>query len=430
MSTATDTPHSRSSSTMATPQPSHQAALQAAIRNNLLSTASPVAAFYNLADLRSNIASLLAAFPSSSLHAFALKAAPFPRLLRHLHAAGLGGECASIAELALCKAAAIPPAHTVYDSPAKTDPHLREALREGVHINADNVHELRRIDALVNTVVSGSSVGLRVNPQLGSASIAETFTAAAACKFGEPLRERRDAIVQAFVKYPFLTAIMVHVGSQGCELDVLVEGAAAAVELAGEIRAAGGNVEIIDIGGGISVDYWGDSEIAFEQLAAMLRKRCPGLFEYKIMTEFGRRMVAKTGFIAGRVESVKESGGKTYVICHIGADVLMRPAYVPKKWGHRIEVYDSEGEAREGRTGKVEIGGPLCFSGDIIARDREMVIPNVGDWIVVRDAGAYTVAMYSRHTSQLVPPVYGVDGGEFEVIKKGETVDDVVKFWS
>ncbi|CDF35774.1 unnamed protein product [Chondrus crispus] len=408
--------------------------LQAALRTSLLSADAPVALFYDLARLSATCRELVAAFPPSALHAFALKAAPFPRLLRHLHASGLGAECASIAELGLAAAADIPPARVIYDSPAKTDAHLVAALSAGVHVNADSFAELARIAELMplHAPRPAASVGLRVNPQLGSASIAETFTAAAACKFGEPLREARADILAAYAKFPFLDTVHVHVGSQGCGIDTLVAGAREAVALADEVnRGVAGRVRQIDIGGGLSVDYWSDGEgSSFAEMGDRLRGEVPGLAKYRVVTEFGRRVASAAGFVAARVQAVKRSGGRTYVVCHAGADLLVRPVYQGDKWGHRVEVYDAAGRLKGGETETVDVAGPICFAGDVIARDRELARAQEGDWIVVRDAGAYTLSMYCRHTSQLTPPVYGVgEAGVVTTICRGETVEDVVRFW-
>lgn len=407
--------------------------LQSALSANLLSDTNPAALFYHLPSLLHNVSSLLQAFPSTTLNAFAVKAAPFPALLRHLHRAGMGAECASIAEFALARAASIPPHQIVYDSPAKTRSHLQQALKTRLHLNADSFEELELISQIRDELsVDGGDIGLRVNPQMGVASIAETFTAAAASKFGEPMRERRQDIIDAYLKYDFLNAIHIHVGSQGCEMSLLVDACKEVVALADEINDQGGNIEVIDIGGGLSAEYWHDGEgTTFEEFGDRLRAEVSRLFRYKVVTEFGRRLCASTGFLAALVHSVKRSGGKTYVVCHVGADCLMRPVYQREKWGHRIEIYDSKGQLRqEGEVGVVNVAGPLCFAGDVFAVDREMIIPREGDVLVVRDAGAYTVAMYSRHTSQLVPAIYGVDEkGEIEVLKKQETVEDVVRFW-
>lgn len=411
--------------------------LRNAVNRGILSDENPIVVFYDLAAFDAECRALVSAFPASSLHGFAIKACPLVKMIHVAHAAGLGGEAASIGEVALAKAAGIPAGEIIFDSPAKSDAHLRSALRDGVHLNADNIEEVERIDRMITAGLAapGTTAGLRVNPQTGSGTIAMTSTAGKANKFGVPLRESREELLAVFEMYTFLSCVHVHVGSQGCKIEQLVAGVKAAVELAEEVNTrAPGRVTSIDIGGGLSVNYEGDEPVTdFGKYAAALREEVPGLFSFRIITEFGRRLVAGAGWIAARVQTVKRAGGTNYVVCHAGADVLMRPAYAPDKWSHRFEVRGPRGARKEGEaTGKFDVAGPLCFSGDIVGRDREFVSPCVNDIIVVRDAGAYTVGMYSRHTSQLVPAVYGYNPerpGEFKVLKKKETLEELVRFW-
>lgn len=427
------------------------AALSAAVSAGLVSDAAPAAVFYDMTALAAGFAALRTAFPDSALHGFAVKACPVVAVVRAAAAAGLGAEAASVGEVAVALAAGHPPHRIVFDSPAKTDAHLHYALSAGVHVNADNVGEVSRIAAVRarlghDAPDAGSVVGLRVNPQVGTATIAATFTASASSKFGEPLSERRPEILAAFREHAFLSCVHVHVGSQGCALDLLVRGAAVALELADEINAAvpaGTPLQVtsIDIGGGLSVDYDGDDETpSFADYAAELRAAVPGLFErYRVVTEFGRKLTAKAAFIAARVQHVKRAGGRVIATCHAGADVLVRPVYAPEKWHHRLEVWEASGGARRAEppadaAASLDVAGPLCFSGDLIGLDRRLPTPDAGDWLVVRDAGAYTLSALHRHTSQLVPPVYGYWSGEparaLELLMAGETVEDIVKFWS
>jgi diaminopimelate decarboxylase len=417
--------------------------LARAVASGAVSDAAPAAIFYDLTAFEAQCRSLVAAFPADALHGFAVKACPVLSVVRAAAAAGLGAECASIAEVAVARAAGIPGPRIIYDSPAKTDAHLRASLCAGVHVNADNLGEVARIAAvrreLGHGAGEGSVVGLRVNPQSGSASIAMTFTAGASSKFGVPLAEDRAGAVAAFAEHQFLSCIHVHVGSQGCSVDVLVRGAVAAVELADEVNAGRpGAVTSIDIGGGLSVDYDGDGEEpSFAEYAAALRAAVPALFDgrYRVLTEFGRKVAAKAAFVAARVQHVKRAGGRVIAVGHAGADIFTRPVYMPAKWSHRIEVMDATGgKAKAGDAVCVDIAGPLCFSGDMLAVGRTLPVPDAGDWLVVRDAGAYTLSLLNRHTSQLMPPVYGYRsadvGAPLEVLLKGETVEDIVAFWS
>ncbi|OSX70072.1 hypothetical protein BU14_0930s0004 [Porphyra umbilicalis] len=422
----------------------------------------PVALFFDLTAFRRNCEKLRAAFPPSTLHAFAVKANPVVAVVKAAAEAGMGAEVASIGEAHVALAAGVPPARVVYDSPAKTDAHIKWVLSRGIHVNVDNVEELHRLAAVRSSLLTageavdataeqraeaaaaaGTTVGLRVNPQLGTASIAATFTASATSKFGEPLRERRAAIVAAVIAHPFVRCLHVHVGSQGVALDVLVSGAEAVVELAAVINKESGHTQVdtLDIGGGMSVDYDGDNPAGgptFEAYVTALRSRVPSVFDYRLVTEFGRALAAAAGWVAARVEAVKEAGGRKIIICHAGADLFMRAAYAPDKWHHWVETqetsngFEADDAAAAGLVA-TDVGGPLCFSGDIIARDRLLPPASRGDWVVVREAGAYTMSAYCRHTSQLVPAVWGYEEEtptKLKLLKKRETPEDVVAFWS
>lgn len=476
--------------------------LGSAIDTGAVGDTPPVALFFDLTAFRRRCDALVAAFPPTTLHGFAVKANPVLAVVAAAAAAGLGAEVASIGEAHVALAAGVPPAKIVYDSPAKTDAHLTWVLSRGIHVNVDNVDELERLAtvraALLSaadlpdaaqgareaaTAAAAATVGFRVNPQLGTASIAATFTAAATSKFGEPLRERRSAIVAAVAAHPFVRCLHVHVGSQGVALDVLVAGASAVVELAAEINDDVGRrqIDTLDIGGGMSVDYNGENPAGgptFDAYVSALRSRTPKVFDFRLVTEFGRSLASTAGWVGARVEGVKRAGGRTMVVCHAGADLFMRAAYAPDKWHHRVELYGADGTWKGGCGGPakghcnyqdhthdragdedadsvaatangssndegqdmaskglvaVDIAGPLCFSGDIIARDRQLPAAARGDWVVVREAGAYTMSAYCRHTSQLVPAVWGYEEAapaKLKLLKKEETPADLVSFWS
>ena len=445
----------------------------------LLCDEHPTALFMDTALFQKECRALIQAFEkarnaSSSpryLHAFAVKACPLVGVLRRAAAAGMGGECASEGEVALCLAAGMTPDSIVLDAPCKTNAVLRRMLTLGVHINADNLPELERMYTIWQDLPKDDnetrkkppSIGLRINPQIGSGTIGMTSTAGTASKFGVPLREQRAAIVQAFTTAPyadFLSCIHIHVGSQGVSPQQLVDGVKEAVALAQEINASSSTsstnrrpVTTIDIGGGLSVNYGHDKDaervVTMDTYVSMLQAQVPELFDegYAIITEFGRRLVAHTGLLATLVQAVKRTATTTYVLGHVGADLLLRDVYAAAQWRHPIHVYHPatrtfRGSNDNNNTEAMQVAGPLCFSGDMIARDRLLPADTAaGDVLVIPVAGAYTLSMYSRHTSQLVPAVYGYEGSgtdgddnnntlpTFVTLKKAETLDDLVRFW-
>ncbi len=150
-------------------------AVRAAVEQGLLGPDAPLVGLLDVAGIRESAAELRAAFDAALapgtpvLHAFAVKATPLVPVLRLLREEGIGAEVASPGELALARAAGVPPHRTVLDSPAKTPAELREALALGIAVNADNPQELARIDALMRSATSRSPIGIRVNPQVGGA---------------------------------------------------------------------------------------------------------------------------------------------------------------------------------------------------------------------------------------------------------------------
>ncbi len=389
-----------------------------------------LAVFHDLDELRAGFRALRDAFPPGTLHAVAVKANPLAALLSEVASFGFGAECASLTELLHARDLGFPPSRILFDSPAKTRAEIATALGLGVVLNIDNLQELARVAGAWTG--SGSRVGLRINPQVGEGSIASTSTAAATSKFGIALDEHRAAILEAYAKYTWLRGVHVHVGSQGCSVDLLVAGVRRAMELVAELRKRRCEIELVDIGGGLSVDYGdGDALPDFHAYVARLRQAVPELFVsgVRIATEFGRAVYAKSGWVATRVEYTKSAGGRRIAVTHAGADLFVRTAYVPDKWPHRITVHGPDGVAKTGTIGPWDVAGPLCFSGDLLARGRPLPFIEPGDFIVVHDAGAYTMSMWSRYNSRTMPAVHGCEAGALRLLKKAETPEDAMRFW-
>jgi diaminopimelate decarboxylase len=390
--------------------------------------------FHHLGLMRARIAALQQAFPKNALHAVAIKANPLVELLREVVATGAGLEAASIEEVHLGLAAGCPADRIVYDSPAKTVREIEEALRLGVYLNVDNFEELDRIAAVLSNIKTQSVIGLRINTMVGGGAIEQTSVSRANSKFGVPLSVDRQRIVAAFAKYPWLSGLHVHVGSQGCRLALLAEAVDRISALRCEIAAeTGRSVSHVDIGGGLSTIYrTGQSAPKPEAYRALLEDRSPELFsgDVRFITEFGRAIHANCGIALSRVEYVKPE--QRIAVIHLGADFLLRPVYRPEDWSHEFLVLDSRGKPKTGTGQKISIAGPLCFAGDVIARDIELPPIDAGDWIVIRDVGAYTLGMWSRHCSRGIPPVLGYDptsANRVNILRRGETPADIVRFW-
>lgn len=375
---------------------------------------------HDLTRMRARIHTLIEAFPPDTLHAVAVKANPLVEVLRRVVDAGAGLEAASWEEVALARAAGCPGDRIVFDGPAKTDDELRQALALGVWLNADHADELARLHAL--GAPGAAKVGVRVNPQLGAGSIDFTSTVSRSSKFGVPLDQAEELVR----RFPFISGLHVHTGSQGCGLDLLSEAARRTSEVVDRL-----GLQWLDVGGGLPVRYtdadpepptiaaWAD---ALSQTASWGRHR--------LLTELGRTVHAGCGIALSRIEAVKEIAGEPVVVVHLGADFLLRRVYRPNDWDHELVVLDPQGRPRGGEGQPTTVAGPLCFAGDVLARGRKLPPAQPGDLLLIRDVGAYTLAMWSRHCSRGMPAVWGMDGGEPVELFAGESPQDVVSSWS
>jgi diaminopimelate decarboxylase len=376
--------------------------------------------FHDLDRLEARIAELQSVFPGDTLHAVAVKANPIVALLDVVVSTGAGLEAASWEEVMLARAAGCPAERIVYDSPAKTDQELADALALGVWINADHEGELRRLEAL--GAPGRARIGLRVNPEVGDGAIAFTSTAGKGSKFGVPLSEAA-ALKRRF---PFISGLHVHTGSQGCGLDLLGAAAQATAEVAEAL-----NLDWLDVGGGLPVRYTRtDPEPPSLHAWAARLKHIEGWGHRRLVTELGRSLHAGCGWALSRIVGVKEVSGVPTIIVHLGADFLLRRVYSPDDWDHEFVVLDPQGIPRGGELRSHQIAGPLCFAGDLLARDRALPSAAAGDLLLIRDCGAYAVGLWSRHCNRGIPATWGYRGDALFPLHRGETSEDVVRFWS
>lgn len=392
-------------------------ALRAAVEQNLLLPDNPVIGLLDVTGIQEAAAALREAFATPGVtvtHTFAVKAAALVPVLRLLAGLGLGAEVASPGELAVARAAGLPADRIVLDSPAKTVAELREALALGIAVNADNPQELGRLDALLAANPSASSLGLRVNPQVGGGSIGAMSTATATSKFGIALRDdgAEDWIRRAYADRPWLDRLHTHTGSQGVPLDLMAAGVRAAYDLAERVNQAAGRRQIttLDIGGGLPVNFASDEVTpTFDTYARLLRATVPGLFDgrYTLVTEFGRSLLAKAGTVLARVEYAKTAGGRPIAITHAGAQLATRTVFVPDAWPLRVAALDATGRPKGGDPVVQDVAGPCCFAGDLLARARPLPLLAAGDHVALLDTGAYYFSTHFAYNSLPRPAVYG-----------------------
>lgn len=409
--------------------------LEKALRRGLASPTDTVV-FLDISRLELGLKLLKLAFPTSTLHAPAVKANPLLAVQTLIASLGLGCEVASRGELGIALKAGFEPRKIVFDSPVKTSEEIRLALEIGITINANSLDELERVAYIRRSLNTDSTIGIRINPEIGSGAIRSTSVAQHHSKFGVPLSVCQTELIKAFETYDWLSGVHVHIGSQGMSREQLLHGVQLAYSFLETVK--GNRIPVsFNLGGGLPAQYRGsDPPVSFAGYAEDLGRECPALFHggVQLVSEFGRALHAGCGWVGSPIEYVVRNGNEhRTLLVHIGADMFLRKAYCPGDWHHDLSVCDAAGKLRSGAEIPFDVGGPLCFAGDYL--DRNVMLPHntcEHDYLLIHDAGAYTFGMWSVYNSRQFPRIIGYrsNGDEFFILRERQSIDDIVEFWS
>ena len=353
---------------------------------------------------------------------YALKANSTLALVQLLRTLGSRADANSAGEIAVALRAGFTPAEVVFTGVGKTRDELAFAVSHGVGvINAESPGELDRIAAIARAQGRTAAVALRVNPDIDARSHPNISTGLKTNKFGVALQDAR-AIYHDRRDEPGLRfiGVHVHIGSQITTPEPLRRAAGTLVTLALELRDLGVPLQHVDIGGGLGIAYEGRPALtpaAYAQ-AVLPDLRRVGL---PVILEPGRALVGHSGALVSRVVDVKRyPDGRQFAVLDAGMTELMRPALYGSF--HRIVPVTP----RPGRSSPWDVVGPICESSDIFARDRELPPLEEGDLVAVLDTGAYGAVMGSNYNRRLLPPEVLVQGGVWRVIRRRQTLDDVL----
>jgi diaminopimelate decarboxylase len=356
-----------------------------------------------------------------ALH-YALKANSTLAIARLLRSLGACADANSGNEIDVALRAGFIPEQIVFTGVGKTPGELAQAIDLGVKtINAESEGELDRIDRLARERGTRARVALRVNPDIDARSHPHISTGLKANKFGMPVDSVRDIGRRFGTREGIeIVGLHTHVGSQITDLDPLRRAAQTIVTLAKELRDDGIVIDHLDIGGGLGVSYDGSKvPTAADYAAAVLPiLRDSGL---AVVLEPGRHIVAPAGALLSRVVDVKDRpDGKAFVIVDAGMTELLRPMLYGAF--HRIEPVVCS------RASEIvaDVVGPLCETSDTLGKDRTLRRPEPGDLYAVLDAGAYGAVMASNYNRRTMPAEVLVEGAKWSVIRRRQTIDDLL----
>jgi len=353
---------------------------------------------------------------------YAVKANGCGAILRLFAGLGAGADIVSGGELKAALRAGFAPDRIVFSGVGKSDVELREGLAAGIgEFNAESEQEIARLSAIAASLGRSARVTLRVNPDIDPRSHPYISTGLRENKFGVAIGQASEILRRARALPGIeVVGVQCHIGSQITDLRPLGAAARALAELSRRLIGEGFALESIDFGGGLGIDY--EEGRAAPDPAALAAEVLPALegLPLQLLLEPGRSLVARGGVLLTRVLYVKENGTKRFVIVDAGMNDLLRPSLYQAF--HRIEPVVLRGL----ETVKVDIVGPVCETGDFLARDREIERVEAGALLAVRDTGAYGSVMASNYNLRMRPAEVLVDGGEARLVRRRETFEDLV----
>ncbi len=353
---------------------------------------------------------------------YAMKANSALALVRLLHGLGGHADANSLGEVDVALRCGFAPDQIVFTGVGKSAAEIDRAVALGLlAINVESPGELDRIDQRAVAQGTIARVALRVNPDIDARSHPHISTGLRSSKFGVPIDEA-PALFREMASRRGLTPVgaHVHIGSQITTLDPLIRAAEAVVALAHALRDEGIDLQHLDMGGGLGISYDGGPVVNPADYVRALVAAASGS-GLKIAIEPGRVLVGPAGVLLTRVVDVKQfAGAKRFIVVDAGMTELMRPALYNAY--HRIDPL----LPRDGAAEPVDVVGPICESTDAYARDRRLLPVEVDDLLAVRDVGAYGAAMAHTYLRRPLAPEVLIDGGEWRVIRRRQTLDELL----
>ncbi|HEY6390340.1 MAG TPA: diaminopimelate decarboxylase [Bryobacteraceae bacterium] len=354
---------------------------------------------------------------------YAIKANSNLAILKLLADAGAGFDIVSGGELFRVLKAGADPANVIFSGVGKTEQELNYALEHKIKsFNCESEPELALIDSLAARRGIRARVAIRVNPDVDASTHPYISTGLREHKFGIDIAHAEGVYERAkSLENIALDGVSCHIGSQILDIAPMRQVFEKMLALAERLRARGLPIRSLDLGGGLGVPYKpGDAAPGIrEYIQAMCERVCGHGLE--ILIEPGRSIVAEAGVLLTRVLYRKSNGAKQFVIVDAGMNDLIRPALYQSH--HRIVPL------RESTGGTIiaDVVGPVCETGDFLARDREIAQVFPGDYLAVCTAGAYGFVASSNYNARPRPAEILVEGGEYRVVRERETYDDLIR---
>lgn len=353
---------------------------------------------------------------------YAIKANSNQAVLRHFVSMGAGLDVVSEGELRRALAAGVDPKKIVFAGVGKKAQEITAGLDAGIRqFNVESPSELAMIDEIAQARGTKAPIAIRVNPDVDAKTHAKITTGTKENKFGIDIdlaaEAFRDAHARAGIE---ITGLATHIGSQILVLSSYRDAYSRLTDLTRALEAEGIPIPEVDLGGGIGIDYQDGTDPGFAELASIIRETV-GTLGKPLVIEPGRSLVGDAGVLICEVVHVKHGVAKTFAIVDGAMNDLIRPT-----------LYEAHHDVVPVRTptsdhtATVDVVGPVCESGDFLAQNRAMAVPQSGDLLAVKSAGAYGAVMACIYNSRPQAAEVLVRDGEFYVVRPRDTIDQLI----
>lgn len=356
-----------------------------------------------------------------SILAYAVKANSNLSVVRHFAKLGAGADCVSIGEVRRAFLAGIPAYKIIFSGVGKNDDEIREAIqKEILYINIESEAELGRVEFIAKELGAICRISIRVNPNIDPQTHPYISTGLHDNKFGVDLESAKRMYIKAN-NSTFLDPVGIHfhIGSQLTELKPIYESAEIVADLVRSLANIKIELKFFDVGGGLGVQYKDEVTIKPYNYSQAILGTLKGL-DLTVICEPGRFLTANAGYFLTKVLYEKQNGEKKFVVVDGAMNDLIRPSLYNAY--HRIEAITNS--TKETRT--VDIVGPVCESGDFLAKNYELPELEHNDLLVVHSAGAYGFGMGSNYNTRGRSAEIAVEGGVDRMIRQRETFEDLI----
>ena len=353
---------------------------------------------------------------------FALKANSNSAVIRLFAKHGAGADVVSGGELFRALKAGIPAKKIVYAGVGKTADEIRFALKSKILMfNVESENELREIDRIAADMNVKASIALRINPDIDPQTHPYISTGLKKHKFGIPIDDALEHYKFAkSLKNIAVVGIHKHIGSQLTKISPFVDALKRILILIDELAKSGIRIDFLDIGGGLGITYLDEQPPQPRDLAGHILPLLEGR-DVTVVMEPGRSLVGNAGILVTKTLYLKEGEEKNFVIVDAGMNDLMRPSLY-NAYHHIQPVVKTRRD-----TIIADVVGPICESGDFLAKDREIPKVNQGEYLAVMSAGAYGFSMSSTYNSRPRVAEVMVNGTKFALVRKRETYADLLR---